>query len=93
MSTIIKTIELDVPVRTSLQLDVEPSDPVEAVGDATGVVERQAEGDLERFKEFIEARRDPTGAGVARCTRATCTRIVSMSRRGVVEQDGAARPV
>jgi uncharacterized membrane protein len=48
--------------RITLQLDVDPSGPVEAVGDAIGVVERQAEGDLERFKEFIETRRDPTGA-------------------------------
>jgi uncharacterized membrane protein len=48
--------------RITLQLDVEPSGPVEAVGDAIGVVERQAEGDLERFKEFIESRRDATGA-------------------------------
>jgi uncharacterized membrane protein len=48
--------------RVTLQLDVEPSDPVEAVGDAIGAVERQAEGDIQRFKEFIETRRDPTGA-------------------------------
>ena len=48
--------------RITLQLDVEPSGPVEAVGDAIGVVERQAEGDIKRFKEFIESRRDATGA-------------------------------
>jgi uncharacterized membrane protein len=48
--------------RITLQLDVEPSGPVEALGDAIGVVERQAEGDIKRFKEFIESRRDATGA-------------------------------
>ena len=48
--------------RIRLQLDVEPADPVEAVGDAIGLVERQAEGDLERFKEYIETRRTPSGA-------------------------------
>jgi uncharacterized membrane protein len=48
--------------RIRLQLDVEPSDPVEAVGDAIGVVAHQARGDLERFKGYIEARREPSGA-------------------------------
>jgi uncharacterized membrane protein len=48
--------------RIRLQLDVEPSDPVEAVGDAIGVVAHQAQGDLERFKEYIETRREPSGA-------------------------------
>ena len=48
--------------RITLQLDVEPSGAVEKVGDALGLVERQADGDLRRFKEFIEMRREPTGA-------------------------------
>jgi uncharacterized membrane protein len=48
--------------RITLQLDVEPSGPVEGAGDALGIVERQAEGDLKRFKEYIETRREPTGA-------------------------------
>jgi uncharacterized membrane protein len=47
--------------RVKLELDVEPSDPVEKVGDAFGLVERQAGEDLERFKPFIESRRQPTG--------------------------------
>ena len=46
----------------TLQLDVEPTDAVEKVGDALGLVERQAEGDIRRFKTFIETRREPTGA-------------------------------
>ena len=48
--------------RVTLQLDVEPTGPVETVGDAVGAVERRVEGDLKRFKEFIEARGEPTGA-------------------------------
>jgi uncharacterized membrane protein len=48
--------------RIRLQLDVEPSDPLETVGDAIGMVERQAEGDLKRFEEYIGTRREPTGA-------------------------------
>jgi uncharacterized membrane protein len=52
----------DARSRVRVQLDVAPSDPIEAVGDAIGIVERQAEGDLERFKEYIEIRREPSGA-------------------------------
>ena len=47
--------------RITLQLDVEPEGPLETAGDALGFVERQAEGDLRRFKEFIEGRGTPTG--------------------------------
>jgi uncharacterized membrane protein len=47
--------------RVSLQLDVEPDDPIEKAGDALGFVERQVKGDLGRFKEFIESRGTPTG--------------------------------
>jgi len=48
--------------RVALQLDVEPEGPVESVGDALGFVQRQAKGDLERFKEFVESRSVATGA-------------------------------
>ena len=48
--------------RVTLQLDVEPEGAVEATGDALGFVRRRATGDLERFKEFIEARGEATGA-------------------------------
>ncbi len=47
--------------RVTLQLDVEPEGVVEAVGDALGFVQRRANGDLERFKTFIEDRGVPTG--------------------------------
>ena len=52
----------DAMTRVTLELDVEPEGAVESAGDALGFVERQAEGDLQRFKEFIELRRTPTGS-------------------------------
>ena len=45
-----------------LQLDVDPDDFVEKAGDRLGFVSRRASGDLERFKEYIEARGRETGA-------------------------------
>ena len=48
--------------RVMLQMDVEPSDWVEKVGDALNVMERRVEKDLESFKEFIEERGRETGA-------------------------------
>ena len=48
--------------RIGIELDVEPDDLVEQIGDKLGFVSRQAEGDLKRFKDFIESRRQETGA-------------------------------
>ena len=52
------------PDRTRLtsEVDVEPDGFIEKAGDALGVVERRVKGDLERFKDFIESRAQPTGA-------------------------------
>ena len=44
-----------------LNLEYEPEGLVEKVGDFLNVVPRQAEGDLERFKQFIEGRGTATG--------------------------------
>ncbi len=44
-----------------LHLEYEPEGLVEKVGDFLNVIERQAEGDLERFKQFIESRGTATG--------------------------------
>jgi uncharacterized membrane protein len=52
----------DRKTRVTLQLDVEPEGPVESVGDALGFVQRNAKGDMERFKEFVESRGVATGA-------------------------------
>jgi uncharacterized membrane protein len=46
----------------SLFLEYEPEGLVEKAGDALNVIERQAEGDLVRFKEFIESEEYATGA-------------------------------
>ena len=48
--------------RVMLQLEAEPEGAVETVGDAVGVFDRRVEGDLRRFKEFIESRGAETGA-------------------------------
>ncbi|MEU1973477.1 SRPBCC family protein [Microbacterium sp. NPDC019599] len=45
-----------------LVLEYEPEGMVEKIGDKLNVVERQAEGDLDRFKEFIESEGYATGA-------------------------------
>ena len=45
-----------------LSLEYEPEGFVEKVGDKLNVIENQAEGDLERFKAFIEAEGYATGA-------------------------------
>jgi len=47
--------------RVILQLEVEPEGFVEKAADALGVVERRVRGDLERFRDFIESRGQPTG--------------------------------
>jgi uncharacterized membrane protein len=48
--------------RIVLQLDVEPEGLVEKAGDALGVVERRVRGDLGRFRDYIEARGQASGA-------------------------------
>ena len=52
----------DHKTRVTLQLDYDPEGVVENVGDKLGFVGRRVEGDLKRFKEFIEARGQATGA-------------------------------
>jgi uncharacterized membrane protein len=48
--------------RIDLRVEFEPQDPAERAGDWLGVLDRQVDGDLKRFKGFIEGRRTPTGA-------------------------------
>jgi uncharacterized membrane protein len=47
--------------RIMLQLEYEPEDLTETVGDALGFMTRRVAGDLERFTDFIEARGRETG--------------------------------
>ena len=48
--------------RVTLRIEADPQGPVETVGAALGILERAVEGDLKRFKEFIESREVATGA-------------------------------
>ncbi len=48
--------------KVMLQMDFEPEGVTETVGDLLGIVKNRAKGDLERFKAFIEARGQETGA-------------------------------
>ena len=51
----------DDKTRVNLKMGYEPEGAVEAAGSALGFVDRRVEGDLKRFKEFIEARGTETG--------------------------------
>jgi uncharacterized membrane protein len=48
-------------VRITLRLDVEPEGAVEKTADALGLLSRRIEGDLERFRKFVEERGRATG--------------------------------
>ena len=48
--------------RVTLELDVEPEGLKEQIGERLGFVSKQVEGDLKRFKEFIESRGVESGA-------------------------------
>ena len=52
----------DHQTRVTLQMMFEPEGVAEQVGDKLGAVDRRVQGDLERFKEFIEDRSSETGA-------------------------------
>ena len=54
--------EGDNRTRVTLRLEYEPEGFFENVGEALGLVDSRVEGDLERFKEFIEQRGGETGA-------------------------------
>ena len=48
--------------KVSLAIDYDPHGLVESVGDKLGFMGRRVQGDLERFKKFIEGRAVETGA-------------------------------
>jgi uncharacterized membrane protein len=58
------TFESLAPATTRVQMLLEytPQGPVESMGDAMGLLSRRVEGDLQRFKEYIESRGAETGA-------------------------------
>jgi len=47
--------------RVNLQMEFEPDGLAETVADRLGFVSKQAEGDLKRFKAFVEQRGSETG--------------------------------
>jgi uncharacterized membrane protein len=48
--------------RVMLQMEHDPEGLADTIGDRLGFVKRQAKGDLERFKKYIESRGRETGA-------------------------------
>ena len=48
--------------RVTARIGYDPAGIVETVGDKLGFISRRVEGDLQRFKEFIEGRGAETGA-------------------------------
>jgi uncharacterized membrane protein len=52
----------DAKSKVMLQMEFDPEGIAEQVGDKLGFVTRRVKGDLERFKDFIEARGGETGA-------------------------------
>jgi len=55
--------------RITLQMEYEPQGVVENTGDTLGLVGQRIQGDLERFKDFIESRGEETGAWRGRIGR------------------------
>lgn len=52
----------DARTRITLEMQYEPQDAVESVGDMLGAVRMEAKNNLKRFKEMIEQRGQETGA-------------------------------
>lgn len=52
----------DNTTRVTLQMEYEPQTMTESMGDKLGFMDREVQGDLERFQTFIEQRGAPTGA-------------------------------
>jgi uncharacterized membrane protein len=48
--------------RVNVTMNWEPEGAIERAGDALGLDDRQVEGDLKRFKEYIESRGTESGA-------------------------------
>ncbi len=57
--------------KVMLQMDYDPEGFIEQAGDKLGFVSRQVQGDLDRFKTFIEERGQETGAWRGTITSAT----------------------
>ncbi|WP_426361732.1 SRPBCC family protein [Streptomyces sp. E-08] len=76
--------------RVSLALDVAPRGVVERAGEALGFPKHRVQGDLERFKDFIEGRDGATGGWRGRLRPADSSGTPGAAAAGEVA--GAARP-
>jgi uncharacterized membrane protein len=52
----------DGATRVMLQMDYDPEGVIENAGDMLGMLSHRVEGDLERFKDFLESRGSETGS-------------------------------
>lgn len=52
----------DATSKVMLHMEYDPKGVAENIGDAVGAVSQRVEGDLERFKQYIETRGQETGA-------------------------------
>jgi len=52
----------DAKTRVTAQMEIDPEGFVENVGDKLGVLDHRVNGDMKRFKQFIEHRGQETGA-------------------------------
>ncbi|MEU0402056.1 SRPBCC family protein [Streptomyces sp. NPDC006197] len=80
----------DTHTRVSLALDVEPHGMVERAGEALGVLENRVQGDLQRFKDFIEERGSATGGWRGRLRPADSPGTAGAATGS--DTGGAARP-
>ena len=60
----------DGSTRVMVQMDYDPEGTLENAGDAIGLLSHRVEGDLERFKDFLESRGTETGGWVINDTHA-----------------------
>ena len=59
----------DTHTQVSLQMEAETEGPAESVGDKLGMLDRQVEGDLKRFRDYIADRGTAEGAYRGRIDR------------------------
>lgn len=52
---------IDIGTRVSVKMEYDPEGMKESIGALVGLDGRQVEGDLERFRDLVEARELPTG--------------------------------
>ncbi|MFF8378198.1 SRPBCC family protein [Streptomyces sp. NPDC015661] len=78
--------------RVNLALDVEPRGVVERTGDALGFLESRVQGDLQRFKDFIEDRDSATGGWRGRLRPADSASRAGMEGTGDAPRREPERP-